>query len=62
LLKRIETIPPNAKSICKVKNTVRGEEEVPNGREQDYGFIDAFLKEAVNTSNIYESQQEADYD
>jgi hypothetical protein len=47
---------------AKVKNTVKGEEELQDGTEQDYGFIDEFLEEAVNTSNIYESQQETDYD
>ena len=47
---------------ARVKNTVKGEEEVQDGTEQDYGFIDEFLEEAINTSNIYESQQETDYD
>jgi hypothetical protein len=42
---------------AKVKNNVKGEEEL-----QHYGFIDEFLDEAVSTSNIYESQQETDYD
>jgi hypothetical protein len=41
---------------------LKGEEELQDGTEQDYGFIDEFLEEAVNTSNIYESQQETDYD
>jgi hypothetical protein len=41
---------------------MKGEEELQDGTEQDYGFIDEFLEEAVNTSNIYESQQETDYD
>jgi hypothetical protein len=47
---------------AKVKNTVNGEEELQDGTEQDYGFIDEFLEEAINTSNIHESQQEANYD
>jgi hypothetical protein len=47
---------------AKVKNTVKGEEELQDSIEQDYGFIDEFLDEAVNNSNIYESQQEKDYD
>ena len=46
---------------AKVKSTVKGEEELQDGTEQDYGFIDEFREEAVNTSNIYESQQD-DYD
>jgi hypothetical protein len=41
---------------------VKGEEELQDSTEQDYGFTDEFLEEAVNTSNIYESQQETDYD
>jgi hypothetical protein len=47
---------------AKVKNTVKGEKELQDDTEQDYGFIYEFLEEAVNTSNIYESQQETDYD
>jgi hypothetical protein len=47
---------------AKVKNTVKREEELQDSTEQDYGFIDEFLEEAVNISNIYESQQETDYD
>jgi hypothetical protein len=47
---------------AKVKNTVKGEEELQDGKDQDYGFIDEFLEDTVNTSNIYESQQETDFD
>ena len=47
---------------AKVKNAVKGDQELQDGKEQDYGFIDEFLEEAVNTSKIYESQQETDYD
>jgi hypothetical protein len=47
---------------AKVKNTVKGEEELQDGTGKDYGFIDEFLEEAVITSYIYESQQETDYD
>jgi hypothetical protein len=43
---------------AKIKNTVKGEEELQDGTEQNYGFIDEFLEEAVNTCNINESQQE----
>jgi hypothetical protein len=41
---------------------VKGEEELQDGTELDYGFIDGFLKEVVNTSNIYKSYRETDYD
>jgi hypothetical protein len=37
---------------AKVKDTMKEEEELQDGLEQDYGFIDEFLEEAVNTSNI----------
>ena len=47
---------------ARVKNTVKGEEELQDGTEQDYGLIDEFLEEAVNTSNICESQQDTAYD
>jgi hypothetical protein len=47
---------------AKVKNTVKAEEELQDGTEQDYGFIDELLEEAVHTSNIHESQQEIDHD
>jgi hypothetical protein len=38
---------------------VKGEEELQDGTEQDYAFIEEFLEEAVNTSNIYQSHQQA---
>jgi hypothetical protein len=43
---------------ARVKNAVKGEKEVRDGTEHDYCLIDKFLEEAVNTFNIYESQQE----
>jgi hypothetical protein len=33
----------------RVKNTVKGEGEVHNNIDQDYGLIDEFLEAAVNT-------------
>jgi hypothetical protein len=47
---------------AKVKNAVKGEEEVQNDTDHNYGFVDEFLEEALNTSNIYEAQQDTDYD
>jgi hypothetical protein len=47
---------------AKVKYAVKGEEEVLDDTYQNYGFIDEFLEEALNTSNIYEAQQDTDYD
>ena len=47
---------------AKVKNAVNGKEEVQDDTDHTYGFIDDFYEEGVNTSNIYESRQEIDYD
>jgi hypothetical protein len=41
---------------------VKGEEDLQDGTEQDYEFIDEFHEEAVNAFNLYESQQDTDYD
>jgi hypothetical protein len=48
--------------FAKVKNAVKGEEEVQDDTDQNYGFVDEFLEEAFNTSNIYEAQQDTGYD
>jgi hypothetical protein len=47
---------------AKVKNAVKGEEELQDDTDHGYGFIDEFLEEALNTSNVYEAQQDTDYD
>jgi hypothetical protein len=44
------------------KNAVKGEEEVQDDTDQSYGFVDEFLEKALNTSNIYEAQQDTAYD
>jgi hypothetical protein len=43
---------------AKVKNAVKGEEELQDDADHIYGFVDEFLEEALKTSNIYEAQQE----
>jgi hypothetical protein len=47
---------------AKVKNAVKGEEEVQDDIDHNYGFVDEFLEKAWSTSNIYEAQQDTDYD
>jgi hypothetical protein len=47
---------------AKAKNAAKGEEEVQDDVDQNYGFVDEFLEEALNTSNIYEAQQDTDCD
>ena len=41
---------------------MKGEKKVQEETDHTYGFIDEYLEEAVNTSNIYESRQEIDCD
>jgi hypothetical protein len=41
---------------------VKGEKEIQDDTDLGYRFVDEFLEEALNTSNIYESQQGTDYD
>jgi hypothetical protein len=47
---------------AKVKNTAKGEEEVQDVTNHNRGFVDEFLEEGLNTSNIHEAQQDTDYD
>jgi hypothetical protein len=46
------TIP---NQYAKVKNALKGEEDVQNDADQNYTFIDELLEEAVKNSNINES-------
>ena len=41
---------------------MKGEEDVKDDTHHRFGFIDEYLEEAINTSNIYESRQETDHD
>jgi hypothetical protein len=41
---------------------LKGEEDVQHDADQNYTFIDEFLKEVVENSNLYESNQETGYD
>jgi hypothetical protein len=47
---------------ARVKNAFKEEEDVQNDADQNYSFIDKFLEEAVEDSNLYESVQETGYD
>jgi hypothetical protein len=55
------TSPKLPNQYTKVKNTARGE-EVQDDTDHNYGFVNEFLEEALNTSNIYDAQQDTDYD
>jgi hypothetical protein len=46
---------------AKVENTLKGEEELQANTNHTFGFIDEYLEEAINTSNIYEYTQKTDY-
>jgi hypothetical protein len=49
---------------ARVKNTSKGEKEILNEtvHDQNYIFIDEFMEEAVKNSNLYECNQEEEYD
>jgi hypothetical protein len=47
---------------ARVKNGLKGEEDVQNHADQNYTFIDEFLEVSVKNSNLYESDRETGYD
>ncbi len=47
---------------AKVKNAVKGEEEIQDDTGYGYSFVDEFLEKALNTYNIYGAQRGKDYD
>jgi hypothetical protein len=52
----------NIPNQCEIsKNTVNGEEKLQADNDHTYGFIDEYLEESINTSNVYKSTQETDY-
>jgi hypothetical protein len=47
---------------AKVKHAVKGEEEAHDETEHNYGFIDEFLEDTVNSENMYVSQDDTGCD
>jgi hypothetical protein len=45
-----------------VKNASKGEEVSQVDTDLDYGFVDEFLEEAIKSSSIYESEQDAEHE
>jgi hypothetical protein len=41
---------------AKIKNAVKGEDEIQNQIVNSYGFIDDFLEDAIKSSNLCEEQ------
>jgi hypothetical protein len=46
---------------ARIKNALKGEEDVQNEVDQNYNFFDEFLEEAVKNYNLYEPEQETEY-
>ena len=46
---------------AKVKNAVKGEEDIQDQTTDTYGFVDEFLEDAIKSSNLYE-EQDANYE
>jgi hypothetical protein len=47
---------------ARVKNASKGEEVAQVDTDQDYGFVDEFLEEAIKSSSVYESEQDAEHE
>jgi hypothetical protein len=45
-----------------VKNVAKGEEVAQDDTGETYGFVDKFLEEAIKSSSLYESQQDAEHE
>jgi hypothetical protein len=45
-----------------LKNVAKGEEVAQDETDQAYGFVDKFLEEAIKSSRIHESQQDAEHE
>jgi hypothetical protein len=43
-------------------NVEKGEEVAQVDTDQDYGFVDEFLEEAIRSSSIYDSEQDAEHE
>jgi hypothetical protein len=41
---------------------VKGQELIMDNKDQNYGFVDDFLEEAIKNSSIYETDEDIDYE
>jgi hypothetical protein len=46
----------------RVKNVAKGEDVIKENTDQTYAFVDAFLEEAMKSSSIYETDEDAGVD
>jgi hypothetical protein len=65
------TAVPNDKEIsntnmpnqyARVKNVAKGEDIIKDNTNQTYAFVDEFLEEAIKSSSMYETDEDADYE
>jgi hypothetical protein len=47
---------------ARVKNVAKGEDVIKDNTDQTYAFVDEFLEEAMKSSNLYEADQDVDYE
>jgi hypothetical protein len=47
---------------ARVKNVAKGEDVIKENTDQTYAFVDEFLEEAMKRSNMYEIDQDVDYE
>jgi hypothetical protein len=65
------TAVPNDKEIsnnnvpnqyARVKNVAKGEDVIKYNTHQTYAFVDEFLEEAMESSSLYETDDDVDYE
>jgi hypothetical protein len=45
-----------------VKNIAKGEDVIKDNADQSYDFVDEFLEESMKSPNLYEADQDVDYE
>jgi hypothetical protein len=45
-----------------VKNVAKGEEVIKDNKDHTYDFVDEFLEEAMKRSNMFEKDEDVDYE
>jgi hypothetical protein len=55
-------LPSYLVNMQKSKILQKGRKKFKDDTDHNYGFVYEFLEEALNTANIYEAQQDTDYD
>jgi hypothetical protein len=59
-------VPPSNSNMpnqyARVKNVAKGEDVIKDNTDQIHAFVDEFLEESMKISNIYEADEDVDYE